>query len=694
MPACHTKPIFSAVGKPYPLGVECYEEFVNFSLYSKDATQVTLHLYDDMYAQLPCHSFILDSSLHKQGHYWCIRIYGIGHGVCYTYQVDGPWKPKQGLKFDPRTLLIDPYSTGVYIPPNYQRIPQKNDCANHDTCMKSVITSDAFDWQGVTAPNHPLASTLIYEMHVVGFTKDPSSKVEETKRGTFAGLIDKIPYLKSLGITAVELMPIQQFDVFDAPEGRENYWGYSPINFFSVHSEYSVEKSPIAAINEFKTLVRELHRNGIEVILDVVFNHTAEGDENGPTFCFKGLQNDDYYILEQSDPSAYANYSGCGNTCNANHSVFRRMVLDALYYWVKEMHVDGFRFDLASVLSRDSNGIPLSEPPLLMSIDSDPVLSNTKIIAEAWDAAGLYQVGSFIGDRWNEWNGKYRDDVRAFWRGDQNMVSKFSNRILGSPDIYHQDTHSQHRSVNFICAHDGFTLHDLVSYEHKHNFDNGEQNRDGENHNLSANYGVEGPTDDEEIKAIRLRQCKNMLATLFFSLGTPMLNMGDEVLRTQKGNNNAYCQNNEISWFDWKLVRENANLVRFVSLLRAIRSSETTIDWNLHRSLEEVLSGVNINWHGVELNQPDWSTESHSIALFMVHPLTGDQIYMIFNAYWNSLEFEIPHCKCCQWHMLVNTAEGPLKDIYLYENAPEINQDKILVKDRSMVVLVAKPMYE
>lgn len=682
--------VYTWPGEAYPLGASVKRNGVNFSLYSKDATRVVLHLFASAEAASPEHSFELDPSIHKRGHYWFIFVGNIGHGQVYGFQVDGPWDPERGQRFDGDKLLIDPYSQAISLGRNYDRLRAIGKGRNMDASLRSIVVDQSeFDWQGTVTPRHSLTETIIYEMHVGGFTRHPNSGVSEAKRGTFAGIIEKIPYLKSLGITAVELMPVQQFDVDDAPEGKQNYWGYSPINFFSVHSGYSVEKTPLAAIDEFKTLVRELHKADIEVILDVVFNHTAEGDEFGPTFCFKGLQNGSYYLLDREN-GRYSNFSGCGNTCNANHSVLRRMIIDALHFWVTEMHVDGFRFDLASVLARDGSGQPMSDPPLLWTIDTDPILCATKIIAEAWDAAGLYQVGSFIGDRWNEWNGKYRDDVRAFWRGDNGCVSRFASRILGSPDIYCSHHHSPHRSVNFICAHDGFTLNDLVSYSDKHNLANGEGNRDGDNHNLSSNYGVEGPTTLKDIEEIRVRQCKNMLATLYLSLGTPMLNMGDEVRRTQQGNNNAYCQDNPISWFDWQGLEEHAEMLRFVQMLAQVRSAEPTIDWNLHTPLSSVVEDVNIRWHGVMPDQPDWSEHSHSIALTVYHPITLDELYVVCNAYWDPIEFTIPDRDDSDWHLLINTANPSPQDIYLVEEAPSYPDNTVLVAGRSMIVMVAK----
>ena len=429
--------------------------------------------------------------------------------------------------------------------------------------MRSVVVDpDAYDWEGDVPLRRPFATTVIYEMHVAGFTRHPSSGVAPATRGTYAGMIEKIPYLQDLGITAVELLPVFQFDRQDCPPGLVNYWGYSPVSFFAPHAGYSSRRDPLAPVDEFRDLVKALHRAGIEVILDVVYNHTAEGDHEGPTLSLRGLDNETYYILE-ADRARYANYSGTGNTLNANESVVRRMILDSLRYWVAQMHVDGFRFDLASVLSRDESGQPLQRPPVLWDIQSDPVLAGTKLIAEAWDAAGLYQVGSFPGDTWQEWNGKFRDDVRRFVKSDNDTVVAFGYRCFGSPDLYGHEERGPEQSINFVTCHDGFTLNDLVSYNDKHNEANGEGGRDGTDANLSWNCGIEGATNEAAVERLRLRQVKNFLAVTLLSLGTPMLLMGDEVRRTQRGNNNAYCQDNEISWFDWTLLDRHRDLRRF-----------------------------------------------------------------------------------------------------------------------------------
>ena len=421
--------------------------------------------------------------------------------------------------------------------------------------MKSVVVDPSeYDWEGDKPLSQPTTLTIIYEMHVAGFTLHPSSGANEKTRGTYRGLIEKIPYLHELGITAVELLPVFQFDAQDCPPGLVNYWGYAPVSFFAPHQAYSSCKDPLAPVDEFRDMVKALHRAGIEVILDVVFNHTTEGGNHGPTLCFRGIDNNAYYVLEE-DRSQYANYSGTGNSLNANHPIVRRMIVDSLRYWVEEMHVDGFRFDLASILARDSRGKVMSNPPVLWDIESDPVLAGTKMIAEAWDAAGLYQVGCFIGDSWREWNGRFREDIRSFFRGEDGFIRHFSDRLLGSSEIYSHENREAEQSVNFITCHDGFTLNDLVSFNQKHNEANDEGNRDGADDNRSWNCGIEGPTDDPAIEKLRNRQVKNFLTLTLLSLGIPMITMGDEVRRTQHGNNNAYCHNDETAWFDWASLK-------------------------------------------------------------------------------------------------------------------------------------------
>jgi glycogen operon protein len=501
--------------------------------------------------------------------------------------------------------------------------------------------------------------------------------------------MEKIPYLKELGITAVELMPVQQFDDQDAASGLTNYWGYSPVAFFAPHSAYSFDKSPTGPVNEFREMVKALHGAEIEVILDVVFNHTAEVDEKGPTLSFRGLQNNAYYILKNGDPSKYENFSGCGNALNANFSIVRAMTLDCLKYWVTEMHVDGFRFDLASVLSRGEKGEVLENPPLLWSIESDPVLAGTKIIAEAWDACGLYQVGKFIGSRFAEWNGQFRDDVRRFVKGDSNTVERLSSRIIASPDIYTKPNREPFRSINMITCHDGFTLNDLDSYNDKHNEANLQNNTDGMSDNFSWNCGVEGATDNPELEKLRLRQIKNFLTILFVSQGTPMIHMGDEIRRTQNGNNNAYCQDNETSWFDWNLVVRNHELMKFTrSLISFIRSCHIFQEDHILSSTYSSAKPY-ITWHGTKITKPDFGTDSHTLAFTLTHPGFGEKLHIIFNAYWEALEFDLPKLKSpLEWHRILDTSLAHPDDICEPETSPLISGKTYIVKPRSSIVLM------
>ncbi len=533
-------------GRSFPLGATVYPDGVNFCVYSKSAEKVELLLFDQAEDAAPSQVFQLKPDRHRTYHYWHIFVSHLGTGQLYAWRAYGPYEPEAGLRFDGEKVLLDPYGRCVDIPEQYSRKAASQRGDNTPFAMKNVVVDpSSYDWEGDNPLQRPFAHTVIYEMHVGGLTKNPNSGVSPERRGTYLGVIDKIPYLKDLGITAVELLPVFQFDEQDAPRGLVNYWGYSPVSFFAPHHGYSTSANALSPLEEFRAMVKALHRSEIEVILDVVYNHTAEGNAHGPTLCFRGLENSAYYILAEKR-AVYANFTGTGNTLNTNHPIVRRLIVESLRYWVREMHVDGFRFDLASILTRDEDGTPRQNSPVLWDIVSDPVLAGTKLIAEAWDAAGLYQVGSFVGDSWKEWNGKFRDDVRAFMRGDRGSAVHFAERMRGSPDIFGGEKREPERSINFITCHDGFTLNDLVTYNRKHNRANGENNRDGSEYNLSWNYGVEGPSAEPAIEAVRSRQIKNFMVANLLAFGAPMLLMGDEVRRTQQGNNNAYAQDNEI----------------------------------------------------------------------------------------------------------------------------------------------------
>lgn len=674
-------------GRCAPLGATVCDGGVNFSLYSRSATDVDLHFFDHVDDDKPSRIVQFDPIFDRRYHYWCMFVPLVEPGQLYGYRVHGPSDPARGLRFDPDKLLLDPYARSVAVPASYSRVAATDPGDNAATAMKGVVVDGTgYDWEGDEPLCRPSVQSIVYEMHVAGFTKHPNSGVSAKKRGTYAGLIEKIPYLKSLGITAVELLPVFQFDAWDCPPGKTNYWGYSPISFFAPHQAYSSRTDAQGPVTEFRDMVKALHRAGIEVILDVVFNHTAEGDQRGPTLSFRGIDNSTYYILEDGG-ARYSNYSGCGNTFNANHPIVRRLIMDSLRYWVQEFHVDGFRFDLASILSRDQDGHPLPSPPILWDIESDPVLAGTKLLAEAWDAAGLYQVGNFVGDAWREWNGRFRDDVRDFIRGEPGAVRRVADRILGSPEIYaHKDRESE-QSVNFVTCHDGFTLNDLVSYNQKHNEANGEHNCDGGNDNRSWNCGFEGPTDDPAIETLRNRQAKNFFAITLISLGLPMVSMGDEVRRSQGGNNNAYCQDNQITWFDWDLVEKHADLKRFVSLFTQRRAARVLEQENQGLALSVLISKAKKAWHGTKLNQPDWSDHSKSIAFEAIVQRDRLQLMLILNAYHEPLEFELPTPQVGRWKRWFDTSLTTPMDIVPWEQAEEIGGSIYRIADRAVAML-------
>ncbi len=677
-------------GQSCPLGATVADRGVNFSIYSRTATGVELLFFDHEDAASPSHVVPFDPVTNRTYHYWHTFVPGVKAGQLYGYRFRGPFEPARGLRFDPDKVLLDPYGRGIVTPNDYHPDHARRPGCNAATAMKSVVVdTSAYDWEGDKHPRTRSARSIIYEMHVRGFTQNPNSGVKQSVRGTYAGLAEKVPYLKDLGVTAVELLPIHAFDVHACPPGLVNYWGYQPVNYFSPHPQYSSHRDPLGPVNEFRDMVKALHRAGIEVILDVVFNHTAEGNHDGPAISFKGIDNPTYYILEDGG-ARYADYSGCGNTLNANHPIVRRMIIDSLRYWVQEMHVDGFRFDLASVLSRDESGRPLANPPVVWDIESEPALAGTKLIAEAWDAAGLYQVGSFVGDAWKEWNGHFRDDARDFFRSTPGSVRRFADRLIGSPNVYAHKQREAEQSVNFVTCHDGFTLNDLTSYNEKHNEANGEQNRDGANDNRSWNCGVEGPTTDTAIDQLRNRQVKNFHTVTLLSIGLPMLLMGDEMRRTQGGNNNAYCHDDSSNWLDWSLLEKHADIHRFVTLLLARRTFRPTGHEEQRLSLVELIDRGEKAWHGVKLNQPDWSDTSHAFAFGAVLKQHQLVFHMILNGYWDALEFELPARPAPQpWRRWIDTSLPSPNDITDWRIAPPVAGSTYVAGPRSVVMLYA-----
>ena len=677
-------------GTSFPLGATIVPGGVNFSVFSKHATGVQLVFFDRVDAKAPSRVIDLHPRHQRSYHYWHAFVPGVTAGQHYGYRVDGPFDPVRGHRFDRDKVLLDPYGKCVARPAGWSRAAARAPGDNCASALKSVVADhSAYDWEGDRPPHTPFARTVVYEMHVGAFTRHPNSGVAVANRGTYQGVIDKIPYLLDLGITAVELLPVFAFDDQDAPGGL-NDWGYQPVSFFAPHGAYSSRPDALGALDEFRDMVKALHRVGIEVILDVVYNHTTEGGADGPTMCFRGFGNDTYYILDDS-ASCFADFSGCGNTLNANQSIVRRLILDSLHYWVTEMHVDGFRFDLASILSRDEQGRPMAAPPLVWDIESDPVFANVKLIAEAWDAAGLYQVGSFVGDSWKEWNGRFRDDVRAFLKGDRGTVQAFAHRLTGSPDVFGHEEREAEQSINFVTCHDGFTLNDLVSYNVKHNEANGHANLDGASDNRSWNCGVEGPSDDPAVERLRNRQVKNFLTVTMLAVGTPMLLMGDEVRRTQRGNNNAYCINDDTTWFDWDLVVRHADVHRFAKELIALRVTRMLPIERFDMTLREMLHHQPVTWHGVKAHAPDWGDESHTLAL--TTRLRGDEaeFHVIVNAYWEALEFEIPPAgeTHSPWRRIIDTFLDSPDDVRAWADAPTVPGSSYLVQPRSVVLLTA-----
>ncbi|MBN1532543.1 MAG: glycogen debranching protein GlgX [Spirochaetes bacterium] len=706
-PTLHTSP-----GVPLPLGATPYRNGVCFSLLSRHATSVTLVLFQGEEQDSPSCEITLDPVRNKTGDIWHIWVEGIGEGQYYGYRIDGPYSPEMGHRYNRNKLIVDPYARAIsnnftwdltmcrgYDPGDPEEDLSFSTLDSAPYTPRSIVVADNGDFS-CTQLNIAPEKTVIYELHVKGFTRHESSGTRHP--GTFRGLVEKIPYLKDLGITAVELMPVQEFDERENininPESGErltNYWGYSTLCFFAPKGNYSFKRDRGAQVTEFREMVKAFHDAGIEVILDVVFNHTAEGDQKGPTVTFRGIDNSIYYIL-QEDRRLYRNFSGCGNTVNCNHPLVRDLILDSLRYWVIQMHVDGFRFDLASILGRDQDGTILSNPPILRRIEEDPILRNTKIIAEAWDAAGAYQVGNFPG-RWAEWNGKFRDDVRRFWRGDRGSAGDFATRITGSSDLYGKSEVGPLRGINFITCHDGFTLADLVSYREKHNLANGEENRDGENYNLSCNFGIEGDPATPYIDRLRNRQIRNMIATLFLSQGIPMLLSGDEMRRSQGGNNNTYCQDNLLSWIDWDTRAKNGEIFRFTRQMIRFREKHPILRRKrfFTGSAAEGFATPDVTWHGYDAGPYDWESGECSVCML----ISGDyalldedepdrDIYVIFNASLISRYYYIPDPPGGgPWRVAADTANDSPGDIFEPGEEPPLMDGRYYVRKLSTVIL-------
>jgi len=689
-------------GKPFPLGSSLNPKGINFAVFSKHATAVHLVVFAPGETD-PIAEFPFDPRFNRTGDIWHCLIAGLDHRVEYGFRVKrSPNDQPEIHRFDDSTILLDPFARAISGRELWGDVVVGKHRPSRPRLRRSLIVNGEFDWEEDQPLNIPMSDTIIYEMHVRGFTRHESSGVRYP--GTYRGLIEKIPYLQELGITAVELLPISEFEEGDSDkinpltgERLLNYWGYSSIGFFAPKSSYASKDN--AAVVEFKELVKALHRAGIEVILDVVFNHTAEGNDKGPTHSFRGLDNSIYYLIDPYT-GEYANYSGCGNTMNCNHPVVRDLILDCLRYWVTEMHVDGFRFDLASILGRGRDGSVLANPPLLEAIACDPILGNTKLIAEAWDAAGLYQVGSFPSyGRWAEWNASFRDDIRRFIKSESGQVAGLAQRFNGSPDLYTHSGRAPNHSINFVTCHDGFTLKDMVSYNEKHNLANGEDNRDGVNHNHSWNCGWEGSTRItllesnvearfDKIDALRIRQMKNAATLLLCSRGVPMLLAGDEFGRTQQGNNNAYCQDNEISWLDWDLLEKNSELFRFFRMLIDFRKRQPALRHDCFHDNDV----YPVRLHGVRPDSPDMSFDSRSLAVQFDQKHEGSSIYLAASSYWEPLDFHLPRLDGLRhWYRKLDTSLVSPLDIEEDNNLRRLpNQLSYQLAPRSIAVLIGR----
>ena len=671
------------LGFPNPLGATWMGNGVNFALFSEHATGVELCLFDN---REDTEENVRIPITERTDQIWHVFLPDVRPGQLYGFRVSGPYDPEHGLRFNSSKLLVDPYAKAIAGEVNWSDemfgyvVGDKNEDLTQDFrddawgVPKSVVIDTAFDWQGDRRPGIPLHISVIYEVHVKGFTK-LWQEVPEELRGTYAALgsAPAIDYLKKLGVTAIELLPVHTHidDKVLVDRGLTNYWGYNTIGFFAPHAQYSSSGQLGEQVSEFKSMVRSLHAAGIEVILDVVYNHTGEGNQLGPTLCFRGIDNLAYYRLNPENPRFYLDFTGTGNTFNLLHPRALQLVTDSLRYWVEEMHVDGFRFDLAPALARNHEGVNRLHP-FFQVIQQDPILSRVKLIAEPWDVGeGGYHVGNFPA-LWSEWNGKYRDAVRSFWKGDEHRVGEMGYRLVGSPDLYQRNGRCPYASINFVTAHDGFTLNDLVSYNEKHNELNGDDNRDGDNNNLSWNCGVEGPTDDPQINALRERQRRNFLTTLFLSQGVPMLCGGDELGRTQMGNNNAYCQDNEISWFDWSRDEKQSEFLEFARKLISFRNAHPVFrrpKFFQRRRIRgsEIRDVMWFNPGGSEMSKEEWSSpfvrcvgmllsgDTSDVVNFEGEPVRDDTFLLLINAHYEAIPFVLPGQENIEWRLILDT---------------------------------------
>ena len=673
------------VGSAWPLGSSITTSGVNFSIAAPHATNVELLIFQNENDDCAKEKISLDQK-NRSGDYWHAEIDGLTEGAIYGYKIS----IEGDIDNFAENILLDPCARAVTGWGNYKRKQKENVNNGLSHFLKGVVTNrDYFDFKSHPRPKHSWEKTIIYELHVGGFTKDNNSNISKKKKGTFIGLIEKIPYLKNLGITAIELLPVFTFDEDDAPKGLVNYWGYSPINWFTPHQGFVDSANPLEARKQFKKFVEVCHDNEIEVLIDVVYNHTAEGNQHGPCISWKNFGSKTYY--HQDENGNYQDVSGCGNSIAANRPLVRRLILESLRCWAVELGVDGFRFDLGIALSRGENLIPLDKPPLFEEIEADPKLSDVKLISEPWDCGGLYKLGDFPAKEFRTWNGHFRDDIRRFWKGEKGTIWTLKDRLIGNKSLYNDNNLANIFSINFITSHDGFTLKDLVSFNKKHNLANGESNRDGENNNNSFNYGIEGPTTNKKINNLRQRQQRNLLSTLLLSPGIPMLLMGDEVGRSQGGNNNTWCQDNSLGWMDWNQKNWDHDLNEFVLKLISLRKqlpeffSPDIIFEDKKDITKAKTSHFWIQWHGIKVNKPDWSDWSHTLGLSINKNDEGSAIWIGLNAYKESMLFDLP-TPISPWKKYIDTSILKIKSV---SKKPLANQSNVLIESNSLVLMVA-----
>ncbi len=682
------------IGHPWPLGASVTRRGVNFSVVAPLATRIELLIFADGEAREPLEVIDLDPC-HRSGEHWHVEVEGLGLGCCYGYRVFGPIQPGSH-GFNPSKVLLDPCARAITGWDGYKRGAAVGAVPNASACLKGVVTErDRFDFDAAPRPRHSWQKSVIYELHVGGFTRGNGCPVPAERQGTLLGLIDTLPYLQEMGVTAIELLPVMAFDPQDAPNGRFNHWGYSPVSWMAPHPAYLVASDPLQGRQEVRQLVTACHQAGLEVILDVVYNHTSEGNQQGPTLSWRGFGDSLYY--HQTAKGDYLDVSGCGNTIAANRPLVRRLILESLRCWSTELGIDGFRFDLGIALTRGEALAPLDAPPLFEEMEADPDLSDLKVVSEPWDCGGLYRLADFPARRVASWNGRFRDDVRRFWKGDDRSTWSLSQRLSGNPDLFNGQPSPVGRTINFLTAHDGFTLADLVSFDRKHNLANGENDRDGDNHNNSWNHGVEGPCTDPEVQGLRDRQLRNLLASLVLAPGVPMLLMGDEVRRSQGGNNNTWCQNNPLGWMHWQPDEGDLALRRFLRRLIQLRQRLAHL---LNQELPPTSSGqvrgagslpLWREWHGLELGKPDWASWSHCLAWSLHDVSIGPLIWCGMNAYHQPLQFALPP-QPAGWRRVIDTAIPGDHDLpatpepWLPATAP--------LESRSLMLLVATPLLE